>query len=99
MANVPRQSVQDFMRDVRAQGVNANSTSPNVYGASLNADQFSVQITKNQKVLYPKVVWNGGSPNAASEGDNNQDTLSFFDQNAQAFVGTGSVTYFLSTLI
>jgi hypothetical protein len=100
MASI-RSNTQDFMTAVRAQGKIANGTSPNVYSASLNADNFSVQVSVTKAgittVLYSKFVWNGSSPSVGPQGDGNVDSLTIFS--ADGAVALGSVTNFLATLI
>jgi hypothetical protein len=91
-----RNNVQDFMSAIRSQGKNANSTSPNLYAASINADGFSVQVLKNGAVLYNKIVYNQGCPSIGPQGDGNQDSMTIYA--AEGSIATGSVTNFLSTL-
>ena len=92
-----RQNIQDFMSSIRSQGKIANSSSPNLYSATLNADGFSVQVLKNGTVLYSKIVYNQGQQSVGPQGDGNQDSLTIFS--ADGATASGSVTNFLSTLI
>jgi hypothetical protein len=96
-----RNNVQDFMAAIRAQGKNANSTSPNLYSAILNADNFSVQVSVTKagisQVLYSKIVYNNNNPSVGPQGDGNQDSMTIFS--VDGAVATGSVTNFLATLI
>jgi hypothetical protein len=96
-----RNNVQDFMAAIRAQGKNANSTSPNLYSAILNADNFSVQVSVTKagvtQVLYSKLVYNNTNPSVGPQGDGNIDSFTIFS--ADGAVGTGSVSNFLATLI
>jgi hypothetical protein len=91
-----RNNVQDFMSAIRSAGKNANGTSPNLYGATLNADGFSVQVVKNGAVIYSKIVYNGSSPSAGPQGDGNIDTMTVYAGGGS--IATGSVTNFLATL-
>jgi hypothetical protein len=95
-----RNNVQDFMAAIRAQGKIANSTSPNLYSATLNPDNFSVQVSVTKAgittVLYSKIIYNGGTQSVGQQGDGNQDSLTIFS--ADGAVAPGSVTNFLSTL-
>jgi hypothetical protein len=94
-ASTYRQTIQDFMRDVRAQtGVNG---SKNTYTASLNPDNVTVQIFKNQVQLYAKVLWPGtGSAAVTDLGGANQDTVDIFD--GQGFYVSGSASAFIASL-
>jgi hypothetical protein len=95
-----RNNVQDFMSAVRSQGKNANGTSPNLYSATLNPDNFSVQVSVTKAgivtTLFPKIVWNGPSPSVGPQGDGNIDSMTIYTGSS---IATGSVTNFLSTLI
>jgi len=92
-----RQSVNDFMRDVRARGVNGG-TSSNVYGATLNTDNTTVQITKNGVVLFPKVLWPGtGSAAATDAGGQNQDTVDLLG--GEGYYSTVSAQQFINSLL
>ena len=90
-----RQNIQDFMSAIRSQGKIANGTSPNVYGATLNADG-SVSVTRNNVVIWPKIVYNQGCQSVGTQGDANQDSMTIYA--ADGSIATGSVTNFLSTL-
>jgi hypothetical protein len=89
-----RNTVQDFMAAIRAQGKIANATSPNIYGATLNSDG-SVAVTRNAVVIWPKIVYNMGAQIIGAQGDGNQDSLTIFSNGVTA---PSSVTNFLSTL-
>jgi len=91
-----RNNIQDFLAAIRAQGKLANSTSPNLYGASLNADG-TVAVTRNGVLIWPRILYNQGQQSTGPQGDANQDSLTIFS-NDGAFA-VGSVTTFLSTLI
>lgn len=91
-----RRTVQDFMSGIRSQGKIANPSSPNLYGATLNADG-SVSVTQNNVVIWPKIVYNQGCQSVGTQGDANQDSLTIFSNDGAT--ASGSVTNFLSTLI
>jgi hypothetical protein len=90
-----RYTVQDFMASIRAQGKVANATSPNTYGATVNADG-TVGVIRNGVVIFPRVFYNQGQQPVGPQGDANQDSLTIFSNDGA--VATGSVTNFLSTL-
>jgi hypothetical protein len=90
-----RRNVQDFMAAIRAQGKNANGTSPNLYGATQNADG-SVTVTKNGSTLYSRIIYNMGNQIVGAQGDGNQDSMTVVS--AEGVTAVGSVTNFLSTL-
>ena len=91
-----RSTVQDFLSAIRSQtGKAVNATSPNTYGATVNADG-TVAITKNNVVIFPRVYYNQGQQSVGPQGDSNQDSLTIFSNDGA--VATGSVTNFLSTL-
>lgn len=90
-----RYTVQDFLAAIRAQGKNANATSANTYGATVNADG-TVAVTRNSVVIFPRIFYNQGLQSVGPQGDANQDSLTIFSNDGA--VATGSVTNFLSTL-
>jgi hypothetical protein len=90
-----RSTVQDFMSAIRSQGKVANATSPNTYGATVNADG-TVAVTKNNVVIFPRVYYNQGQQIVGGQGDQNFDSLTIFS--IDGMIATGSVTNFLSTL-
>lgn len=92
-----RNNLQDFMRDIRARGVNAG-TSLNVYGATLNADNITVQITKNGVVLFSKVLWPGSGASALTDASSpNTDTVDV--QGAEGIYSAGSAQAFINSLV
>jgi hypothetical protein len=94
-----RKNVNDFIAAVGAQGVNAGS-SQNLYVATLNADNATVNITKNGVVIFSKVFWPGnyGAARIDAGGSNsNSDTVNVFAPDGT--VSTVSATSFLANLI
>jgi len=92
-----RNNIQDFMRDVRARGINGG-TSQNLYGASLNADNTTVAVTKNGAALFSKVYWNiqGSSP-ITDASSPNEDTVTIVD--GSGFGAPGSAQAFINNLV
>jgi hypothetical protein len=84
------------MSSIRSQGKIANGTSPNLYGATLNPDG-SVAVTRNNVVIWPKIVYNQGCQSVGTQGDANQDSLTIVSSDGAT--ASGSVTNFLATLI
>lgn len=92
-----RKNVNDFIAAVGAQGVNAGS-SQNLYVATLNADNATVNITKNGAVIFSKVFWPGNFGAARIDaGGSNSDTVNVFAPDGT--VSTVSATSFLANLI
>ncbi len=91
-----RQTIQDFMRDIRARGINGG-TSQNLYATSLNGDG-SVSVSKNGVVLFAKVVWPGSGTAAATDaGGQNEDTVNIFDGSGMPY--SGSAQQFINDLV
>jgi len=82
------------MDAVRAQGHNANSTSPNQYGASANSDG-SITITKNGVATW-RLIYNAGQQIVGCQGDLNADSVTFLSPDGATAVGSAS--NFLATL-
>jgi len=89
-----RNNVQDFMRDVRARTVAGG----NNYGATINADNVTVSITKNGVVLFGKVLWPGTGAAAQTDasGAGNLDTVDIFD--GSGFYSAGGAQAFINSL-
>ena len=97
MAQAIRQSVQDFIRDVGARGINGG-TSQNLYAASLNSDG-SVSVSKNGIVIFAKVVWPGNGVSARTDASGqNEDTVNILDPGSQNF-STASAQTFINNLV
>ena len=92
-----RNSIQDFMRDVRLRGL-SGGTSSNVYTAALNADNTTCTISKNGAVLFSKVLWPGTGAAAQTDasGGGNQDTVDIFD--GSGFYSAGGAQAFINGL-
>lgn len=93
-----RMSTQDFMSAVRQAGQSGLYT----YGASLNADNTTVQITQTPKaggvavVLFPKVLWNAMGVSALTDASYpNTDTICIMGSNG---AHVGSCQNFLNSL-
>jgi len=91
-----RITLQDFLSAIRSQtGKSVNATSPNVYGASINADG-TVTVTRNGVVIFPRIFYLQGQQITGQTGDLNQDSLVIFSNNGVTAVG--GVASFLATL-
>ena len=89
-----RNNIQDFMRDIRAK------TGVNTYQASLNADNVTVTVTKNQVVLFSKVLWNASGAGVGPTdigGVGNGDTVGISD--GSGFYSFGSAQAFINNLV
>jgi hypothetical protein len=96
MATALRRTVQDFIAAIAARGVNAGD-SKNLYSASLNSDNTTISVTRNGAVIFPKILWNQGYPEAITDsGGTNSDSITNYFTDGS--IAVGSAQDFLNTL-
>jgi hypothetical protein len=77
------------------------ASSLNLYASSLNADNTTLTVTKNGRVIFNKVLWqgNGGFVSASTDASTSMNRDSIIIYSPEGVTSVGSAQGFLNNLV